>query len=68
MIGGLHADPPFEGIKVIGLRWSPRSHEIKDFLARNGIPYQWLDIEGDEEARRLVSIINSTWSDYFYYQ
>jgi thioredoxin reductase (NADPH) len=55
--------PPFEGIKVIGLRWSPRSHEIKDFLARNGIPYQWLDIEGDEEACRLVSIINSTWSD-----
>jgi thioredoxin reductase (NADPH) len=55
--------PPFEGIKVIGLRWSPRSHEIKDFLARNGIPYQWLDIEGDEEARRFVSIINSTWSD-----
>ena len=28
--------PPFEGIKVIGLRWSPRSHEIKEFLARNG--------------------------------
>jgi thioredoxin reductase (NADPH) len=53
--------PPFEGIKVIGPRWSPRSHEIKDFLARNGISYQWLDIEGDdEEARRLVSLINST--------
>ena len=41
--------PPFEGIKIIGLRWSPRSHEIKEFLARNGIPYQWLDIEDDEE-------------------
>ena len=47
--------PPFEGIKVIGLRWSPRSHEIKEFLARNGIPYQWLDIEDSKEARRLVS-------------
>ena len=54
--------PPFEGIKVIGPRWSPRSHEIKDFLARNGIPYQWLDIEGDEEARHLVSLVNSTMS------
>ena len=32
--------PPFEGIKVIGIKWSPRSHEIKEFLARNGIPYQ----------------------------
>ncbi len=47
--------PPFEGIKVIGLRWSPRSHETKEFLARNGIPYQWLDIEDSKEARRLVS-------------
>jgi hypothetical protein len=55
--------PPFEGIKVIGLRWSPRSHEIKEFLARNSIPFQWLDIEGDEEARRLVSFANSTRSD-----
>jgi hypothetical protein len=50
---------PFEGIKIIGLRWSPRSHEIKEFLARNGIPYQWLDIEDDEEARRLLSFVNS---------
>jgi thioredoxin reductase (NADPH) len=52
--------PPLEGIKVIGLRWSPRSHETKEFLARNGIPYQWLDFEADEEARRLVSLANST--------
>jgi thioredoxin reductase (NADPH) len=55
--------PPFEGIKVIGLRWSPRSHEIREFLARNGIPYQWLDIESDQEARRLASIVNLTKSD-----
>jgi thioredoxin reductase (NADPH) len=52
--------PPFEGIKVIGVRWSPRSHEIKEFLARNGIPYQWLDIERDQEARSLVSIADPT--------
>ncbi len=53
---------PFEGIKVIGVKWSPRSHEIKEFLSRNGIPYQWLDIESDKEARRLVSFVNSTTS------
>ena len=47
--------PPFEGIRVIGNRWSPRSHEIKDFLARNQIPYQWLDIESSEEAQQLVA-------------
>src|SRR5215203_1584446 len=51
---------PFEGIRIIGLRWSPKSYEVKYFLARNGIPYQWLDLEDDEEARRLVSYIEST--------
>ncbi len=47
--------PPFVGIRVIGNRWSPRSHEIKDFLARNQVPYQWLDIESSEEAQQLVA-------------
>ncbi|MBD2344311.1 FAD-dependent oxidoreductase [Anabaena subtropica] len=47
--------PLFEGIRVIGSRWSPKSHHIKDFLARNYVPYQWLDIEAEEEARQWVS-------------
>jgi thioredoxin reductase (NADPH) len=47
--------PPFEGMRVLGNRWSPRSYEIRDFLARNQVPYQWLDIESsDPEVRRLV--------------
>lgn len=46
--------PPFEGIRVVGNRWSPQSHQVKDFLARNQVPYQWLDIEL-EEARTLVA-------------
>ncbi len=46
--------PPFEGIRVVGLRWSPSSHAIKDFLGRNQVPYQWLDLEVDAEARQLV--------------
>jgi thioredoxin reductase (NADPH) len=49
--------PPFEGIRVIGNRWSPRTHEIKDFLARNQVPYQWFDVgasETDAEVRRLT--------------
>src|SRR5215468_10621004 len=37
--------PPFQGIRVLGLRWSSASHRIKDFLARNHVPYQWLDFE-----------------------
>jgi thioredoxin reductase (NADPH) len=47
--------PPFEGIRVIGLRWSPKSHETRNFLARNGIPFQWLDAESDKEATKLVN-------------
>lgn len=47
--------PEFEGIRVIGDRWSPQSHQIKDFLARNQVPYQWLDIEQDKEAEKLIT-------------
>src|SRR3954469_5629845 len=35
--------PPFEGIRVVGDRWSPQSHVVKDFLGRNRVPYQWQD-------------------------
>jgi thioredoxin reductase (NADPH) len=45
---------PFEGIRVAGTLWSPRSHEIKDFLARHQIAYQWLDVDNDSSARALV--------------
>ncbi len=45
---------PYDGIRVAGTLWSSTSHEAKDFLARNRIPYQWLDIEVDEEAEALV--------------
>jgi thioredoxin reductase (NADPH) len=51
--------PPFEGIRVIGLRWSPKSHETRDFLARNGVPYQWLDAESDQGAQHLVDYVRS---------
>lgn len=51
--------PPFQGIRVIGNRWSPQSHQVKDFLARNQIPYQWLDIELEQEAQDLVSYAES---------
>ena len=54
------AKPPFEGIRIIGLRWSPKTYDIKHFLARNGIPYQWLDMEANEEANKLVSYLEST--------
>jgi thioredoxin reductase (NADPH) len=46
--------PPFDGIRVIGHRWSPDAHLVKDFLARSQVSYRWLDIEIDPEARLLV--------------
>jgi thioredoxin reductase (NADPH) len=49
---------PFEGIRVIGDRWNSYSHQVKDFLARNQVPYQWLDIEREAEAQRLVNFAN----------
>lgn len=49
------AELPYEGIRVAGTLWSPSTHTVKDFLARNQIPYQWLDIEVDEQANQLVT-------------
>src|SRR6202008_1095669 len=52
--------PPFEGIRVLGTRWSPRSYELRDFLARNHVPYQWIDVEGsasDPETQRLLEAL-----------
>ncbi|HEY5982976.1 MAG TPA: FAD-dependent oxidoreductase [Anaerolineales bacterium] len=48
------ARPSFEGIRVAGTLWSPRSHEVKDFLARHQIAYEWLDIDKDAAARAMV--------------
>ena len=50
--------PPFEGIRVIGTRWSRHCYEMREFLARNQIPYQWLDIESaerDAETARTIA-------------
>ena len=48
--------PVFEGIRVIGHRWSADSHAMRDFLARNQVPFQWLDIATDPEAEKLLSL------------
>ena len=51
--------PPFEGIRVVGHRWSSRSHQLRDYLARNQIPFRWLDIETQDEARKLTGLIGA---------
>ena len=47
--------PLFEGVRVIGHRWSPQANEIRDFLGRNFVPHQWLNIETDETAKQLFA-------------
>ena len=46
--------PAFEGIRVVGSRWSPQSYAAREFLARNQVPYQWIDMEQDAASRELV--------------
>jgi thioredoxin reductase (NADPH) len=55
--------PPFEGVRIISHRWSPQAHQLKDFLARNQIPYQWLDIEAGPEAAKLLEQMQLTNAD-----
>ena len=47
-------EPSFDGIRVLGSHWSPASFEAKEFLSRNRVPYQWVDIDADATARALV--------------
>lgn len=49
--------PPFQGIRVLGTRWSPRCYELRDFLARSHVPYQWIDVDysaNDAETKQLL--------------
>ena len=50
-------------LRVVGHRWSERTYEIKTFLARNHVPYRWLDLEHDEEAVRLRDAARATGAD-----
>ena len=49
------APPGADRIQLVGHRWSRESHDARDFLARNQVPFQWLDVEREDEARRLLA-------------
>jgi thioredoxin reductase (NADPH) len=51
-------------VRVVGHRWSDRSHDIKMFLARNHVPYRWYDIERDAEAQRLRDLAHAAPADF----
>ncbi|MGA7884865.1 MAG: response regulator, partial [Acidobacteriaceae bacterium] len=46
--------PPFEGIRVVGPRWSLRDYQIRNFLSRNQVPYVWIDPETDSQGAELL--------------
>ncbi len=50
-------------LRVVGHRWSDRSHEIKTFLARNHVPYRWYDVERDAEGQRLSALAEASVTD-----
>ena len=47
--------PPFEGLRVVGPRYTLRDHQVRDFLSRNQVPYVWLDPEQNAEAVELLT-------------
>jgi len=51
--------PPFEGVRVLGHRWSPDAFQIRDFLARNQVPYRWLDVEENPEGVELLAALQA---------
>jgi thioredoxin reductase (NADPH) len=50
--------PGFKGMKVIGYQFSPKSHNLKEYLAGNLVPYQWMDIEKNKDAQQLLDLNN----------
>ena len=50
-----HADKPFEGVRVFGTTWSPSTFELKTFLARNEVPYRFIDVDRDTEGAQTAA-------------
>jgi len=54
--------PPYEGIRMLGTRWAPPCYDCRDFMARNHVPYQWIDVEAtanDPETKRLMEALGA---------
>lgn len=54
--------PSFEDVRIVGARWSRQTHEVKDFLARNHVPYTWINVESennDADAIRLLQTLGT---------
>jgi thioredoxin reductase (NADPH) len=65
LLGDWQRDHPdhTSDVRVVGHRWSERSHELKTFLARNYVPYRWYDVERDAEGTRLHGLAGAAPAD-----
>ena len=50
--------PTFAGIRVLGTRWSPRAYELREFLARNQVPYRFLDVETAHQDHEVCQALD----------
>ena len=55
--------PPFEGVRVLGTRWSAKSYDVRNFLARNQVPYQWLDADAADREPDVKRLLESLRND-----
>jgi len=55
--------PPLAGLRVLGERWSPRSYELREFLARHQVPFRWLDVEKADRDSEVQSALRALGSD-----
>ncbi|MFO7524871.1 MAG: response regulator, partial [Ignavibacteriaceae bacterium] len=51
--------PDHEGIRIIGFQWSPKSHQLKEFLSGNLIPFIWMDVDYSTEAEKYLVSANT---------
>src|SRR5581483_11402029 len=51
------------GIRIVGSRFSPDAHRLRDFATRNQIPFTWIDVEQDVQAEALLRQFNVTPAD-----
>lgn len=55
--------PTFEGIRIVGSPWSRETHELKNFLTRNQIPYRAVDLVNDADLARELDLAGATVAD-----
>ncbi|HEV7364532.1 MAG TPA: FAD-dependent oxidoreductase [Gemmatimonadales bacterium] len=48
----------FVGVRIVGSRFSPDTHRLRDFATRNEVPVQWIDLDSDAEADSLLRQFN----------